>query len=156
MTYLEKLQLEHPEAELDDGIPTGCPASFGYEAYRWCADPRTKWPDCRGCWNREMVMDSGIVPDQEVKTDEGKLRPTLVPSAIIRAIATVREYGVAKYHDPDNWRKVEIERYRDALYRHWLAYLDDPHGVDEESGLPHLWHLCCNAAFLCEMEEGLK
>ena len=44
---------------------------------------------------------------------------------------------------------------RDALYRHWLNYLDDPKGVDEESGLPHLWHLACNAAFLIEMEEDL-
>lgn len=37
-------------------------------------------------------------------------------------------------------------------YRHWLAYLDDPAGTDAESGLPHLWHLACNAAFLIEME----
>jgi hypothetical protein len=36
----------------------------------------------------------------------------------------------------------------------FLAYLDDPAGVDEESGLPHLWHLACNIAFLCEMEKG--
>jgi hypothetical protein len=26
-------------------------------------------------------------------------------------------------------------------------------GVDEESGLPHLWHLACNIAFLIEMED---
>ena len=25
--------------------------------------------------------------------------------------------------------------------------------VDEESGLPHLWHLACNIAFLIEMED---
>jgi hypothetical protein len=47
---------------------------------------------------------------------------------------------------------VEIDRYRNAAFRHWLAYLDDPKGCDEESGLPHLWHLACNIAFLCEME----
>lgn len=57
-----------------------------------------------------------------------------------------------KYHDPENWRSVEPQRYRDALYRHWLAYLEDPGGVDEESGLPHLWHLACNAAFLIEQD----
>lgn len=93
--------------------------------------------------------------NQSVKADAGKLRLTLVPRAIIRAIAVIRMYGNAKYPDggPDNWKKVEIERYRDAAYRHWLAYLDNPKGVDEESKLPHLWHLACNIAFLCEMED---
>ena len=57
--------------------------------------------------------------------------------------------------DPDNWKKVEIGRFRDAAYRHWLAYLDDPGGVDPESGYPHLWHCACNIAFLIEMEWTL-
>ena len=61
-------------------------------------------------------------------------------------------YGNQKYGNPDNWKQVEPERYRDAAFRHFLAYLDDPHGLDEESGLPHLSHLACNLAFLCEME----
>lgn len=86
------------------------------------------------------------------KADQGKPRPTLVPLGLVEAVAAVREYGCAKYHDPENWRKVEPQRYRDALYRHWLAYLKDHNGVDEESGLPHLWHLACNVAFLIEME----
>ena len=63
-------------------------------------------------------------------------------------------YGVEKYHDPDNWRNVEISRYRDAAFRHFLAYLEDPKGVDAESGIPHLHHLACNIAFLIEMEEN--
>ena len=90
---------------------------------------------------------------QEHKADNGKIRPTLVPTAAIKAIAVVREYGCRKYHDPDNWRMVEPERYRDALFRHLLAYLDSPSGVDQESGLPHLWHLACNAAFLIDLES---
>ena len=92
---------------------------------------------------------------QEAKADAGKPRLTLVPRRIIWDIAAVRMYGNLKYPNggPENWRQVEPERYRDAAYRHWLAYLDDPEGVDEESGLPHLWHLACNIAFLCEMEE---
>ena len=90
--------------------------------------------------------------DQSAKTDAGKIRPTLVPPALIEAVAAVREYGCSKYHAPDNWRRVEPQRYRDALYRHWLAYLKNPEACDPESGLPHLWHLACNAAFLIEME----
>lgn len=92
--------------------------------------------------------------DQQAKADAGKLRLTLVPPSMIRAVAEVREHGCAKYHDPENWRKVEVQRYRDAAYRHWLAYLEDPVGCDAESGLPHLWHLACNVAFLIELEGG--
>ena len=92
--------------------------------------------------------------DQTIKADAGKPRLTLVPRKIIFEIAKVREYGLKKYGDPENWRKVEIERYRDAAFRHFMAYLDDPEGVDAESGLPHLSHLACNIAFLCEMEDG--
>ena len=89
----------------------------------------------------------------EAKQDFGKLQLTLVPRQIIRDIAAVRMYGNEKYGDPENWRTVEPERYRDAAFRHFLAYLDDPRGVDSESGLPHLSHLACNIAFLCELEE---
>lgn len=90
---------------------------------------------------------------QEPKLDKGKDRLTLVPKRIIIDIAKVRMYGVEKYKDPENWRKVEPQRYRDAAFRHFLAYLYDPNGVDVESGLPHLWHLACNIAFLCEIED---
>lgn len=92
--------------------------------------------------------------NQEAKADDGKLRLTLVPRSIIRDIAVVREYGTKKYKDPENWKRVEKERYRDAAFRHFLEYLDDPDGVDAESNLPHLWHLACNIAFLCEMEDN--
>ena len=91
--------------------------------------------------------------DQQVKADGGKPRPTRVPVSLIEAVTAIREYGCAKYKDPENWRKVEPERYRNAAYRHWLAYLKGEH-KDEESGLPHLWHLACNIAFLVEMERG--
>lgn len=91
--------------------------------------------------------------DQTAKADAGKDRLTLVPTSVIRKIAKIRMYGTDKYHDKNNWKKVEPERYKDAAFRHFLAYLDDPNSVDEESGLKHLWHLACNIAFLCEMED---
>lgn len=103
-----------------------------------------------GLMGLEIVDDEDA--GQEAKADAGKPRPTLVPTSMVRAVAAIREYGCQKYHDPENWRQVEPQRYRDAAYRHWLAYLDDPHGVDAESGLPHLWHLACNVAFLIEMD----
>lgn len=105
----------------------------------------------QGCDPQDVAFDRA---DQSAKTDAGKIRPTLVPPALIEAVAAVREYGCSKYHAPDNWRRVEPQRYRDAAYRHWLAYLKNPEACDPESGLPHLWHLACNAAFLIEMEGG--
>lgn len=104
---------------------------------------------------RRIALGSEVAMyNQEAKADAGKIKPTLVPRQIIRDIAVIREYGNRKYGSPENWREVEPERYRDALCRHLLAYLDDPDSVDEESGYPHLWHLACNCAFLCEMEKG--
>ena len=94
------------------------------------------------------------VLDQEAKADAGKPRLTLVPPRIIWDVAAVREYGTAKYGgDPENWRKVSAQRYKDAAFRHFMAYLAAPHGKDPESGLPNLWHLACNVAFLCELED---
>lgn len=94
--------------------------------------------------------------DYHAKQDYGKAKLSLVPRRIIWDVAAIREYGNNKYPDggPDNWREVEPERYRDAAYRHFLRYLDDPKSVDSESGFPHLWHLACNIAFLCEMEDA--
>ena len=87
------------------------------------------------------------------KDDEGKLKVSLCPTGIIRAVARVREFGVRKYGDKDNWKQVERERYVDALLRHLLLYLDDPLALDEESGLPRLEHAACNLAFLLEDYE---
>lgn len=113
---------------------------MGYEV----VEDEEDWT-CHECgWESE--------PDRTAKSDGGKPRPTLVPPSLMEAVTAVREYGCSKYHDPDNWRRVEPQRYRDAAYRHWLAYLKNPEACDPESGLPHLWHLACNAAFLIEME----
>lgn len=91
--------------------------------------------------------------DQNIKSDAGKPRLSLVPTQIITDIARIREYGINKYGEKESWRKVEIERYRDALFRHVIAYIENPSSVDAESGLPHLWHIACNVAFLCELER---
>lgn len=90
---------------------------------------------------------------EEAKADNGKPKLSLVPRQILFDVAKVREFGTKKYGDSENWRQVEVQRYRDAAFRHFMAYLDDPYGVDEESGLSHLSHLACNIAFLCELEH---
>jgi hypothetical protein len=92
-------------------------------------------------------------PDQRAKQDFGKPKLSLVPTEIIRAIATVRAYGNQKY-EPDSWTRVEWKRYLDAALRHMLAVVDSGlSSTDEESGLLHLAHAACNIAFLLEFER---
>ena len=98
-----------------------------------------------------MKQNWNAKSSEEAKTDKGKVRPTLVPASLVLAVAAIREYGCKKYKDPENWNRVEPQRYRDALYRHLLAYFGGEKN-DEESGLPHLWHAACNIAFLIDME----
>lgn len=103
---------------------------------------------------KHAVMDHNYIRNQKAKADAGKPKLSLVPPQIIFDIAAVREFGNSKYGDSENWKTVEVERYRDAAFRHLLRYIQDPNGVDEESGLSHLAHLACNVAFLCELERG--
>jgi len=88
------------------------------------------------------------------KADGGKPHPSYVPVEIIEAVMRVREYGNAKYGDPDNWRTVEPERYHEALLRHVLRAWTDPYAVDPESGLMHLEHAACNIAFLLALKRA--
>ena len=133
--------------------------SGGWTVY--CGHPKntreTNYKYAAECWgNNEYKYwepNSKGETNQAVKADSGKPQLTLVPRQILFDIAKIRAFGVKKYKDPDNWKKVEIQRYRDATFRHFMAYLDDPQGNDEESGLPHLAHLACNVAFLCELEK---
>ena len=89
---------------------------------------------------------------QSQKHDAGKLRLDLLPPEAIRAMGEVLAYGAGKY-GPNNWRGVEAKRYEAALLRHWLAWREGE-ARDLESGLPHLWHVLCNAAFLAALEGG--
>lgn len=119
---------------------------------------------CSGCSSKGEILRSieaiereeawEAMNKQEAKADAGKPRLSLVPTQIIYDIARVREYGDKKYGSTDNWKTVEAQRYVDAMFRHLLAFVADQDGRDEESGLPHLWHLECNAAFLSEMMKG--
>lgn len=92
--------------------------------------------------------------NQQAKADQGKPHPSWVPVALIEGVMAVREYGTARYGDPDNWRKVEPERYHEALLRHILAAWNDPYKVDPESGLFHIQHAACNIAFLLELKKN--
>jgi hypothetical protein len=99
---------------------------------------------CKECYNKH-------INNQSAKADSGKPNLSLVPTQIIYEIEKVRAFGSKKYKDPDNWKKVEIERYHQALLRHALAVWDDINAKDKESGLLHLSHMATNIAFILEL-----
>lgn len=94
--------------------------------------------------------------NQDAKADAGKYRSTLVPMQIIKDIAQVREYGLKKYKEEDNWKQVDVRRYIDAIGRHYIEMLSDPLSKDAESGIEHYKHVACNISFLCELFKGEK
>ena len=104
----------------------------------------------------EIIEDDQPESNQEAKADSGKPRPSLVPPALIDGVMRIREFGTARYGDPDNWRNVDAERYHNALLRHILAIWEDWKAVDPDSGMPHLWHAACNIAFLMQYMEDEK
>lgn len=90
--------------------------------------------------------------DQNAKADVGKPDIYLVPPELFEAVAIIRMYGNEKYHDPDNWQTVEIDRYYSAAMRHLLAWRKGE-DRDKESGYSHLWHAACNLAFMIALED---
>ena len=90
------------------------------------------------------------------KFDAGKLRYSLLPEGSVTSIVQVLEYGAVKYQ-PNGWQTVPDARvrYYDALMRHLSAwYAGELH--DSESGLPHMSHVLCNAAFLFWLDNQGK
>lgn len=88
-----------------------------------------------------------IVRDQSKKFDAGKPMMELIPTSAYYAISNALTYG-ASIHGPNTWQTISIDRWIGALLRHLCLYLDDPKGVDAESGLPHTAHLLANACFI--------
>ena len=100
----------------------------------------------------EVTKDTiKVKGNQDAKADSGKPNLSLVPKQIIYEIEKVRSFGVKKYKDPDNWKKVEIKRYHEALLRHTLSVCEDINARDKESGLLHLSHIATNVAFILEL-----
>ena len=128
---------------IDNADSWVCPYC-GYECDNPNKIPGNKCPKCGFREDRTT---------QEPKADQGKPHPSWVPVALIEGVMAVREMGTKKYGDPDNWKQVEPERFWDATLRHVLKAWHNPYSIDKESGLPNLWHIATNVAFLIEMGE---
>lgn len=101
--------------------------------------------------NRSLCGEDKITDG--LKHDGGKARLDLVPPEIIEAVGKVMTFGAQKYGE-NSYKQVDPKRYRAALMRHICKWLKNPHGIDTDSGLPHLWHVACNVAFLLELDKG--
>lgn len=88
----------------------------------------------------------------EAKDTKGKTRLELVLPSTIEWLGRIRTYGVQKYKDPDNWKKVPKDQYVGAAMRHFEKYRKGEY-LDDESGMPHLAHAMCNLMFLLDMED---
>ncbi len=87
--------------------------------------------------------------DQAMKANAGKVRLSLLPAVALHDMARVREFGAAKYAAWD-WTKGRAwSEYVDAMLRHLVAF-NAGEDCDPESGLPHMAHVMCSAAFLLE------
>lgn len=88
------------------------------------------------------------------KLDAGKQRPALVLGNFARALSAVADVGTygAKKYTPNGWRTVPngVERYSDAMMRHWLQ---EQQGelCDPETKLLHAAHLAWNALARLEL-----
>lgn len=91
---------------------------------------------------------------ENAKYDQGKNRLDLVFPSIIEELGFIRTYGVNKYKDPENWKRIDNAktRYTAAAMRHFEAWRKGEK-FDPESGLRHLSHCACNLAFLIELER---
>lgn len=154
MTYIEKLKeiMSMTEEEVNRISGYTCPGNSFKDAPFVGSDKCKEAESCKSCWGSKYLGE--MSKREEAKSDAGKPRLSLVPMQIIWDIAEVREYGIKKYKDPDNWKRVELDRYVDALLRHTLAFVEDHDSVDEESGLYHYKHMACNMAFICAMMGG--
>lgn len=91
---------------------------------------------------------------REAKDTKGKWRMSLIPGGYksLKHVSIIREYGIEKYGDEHNWKKVDSRDYLDAAARHLLARIAGEK-VDPESGYSHIWHCLCNLMFVDSREE---
>jgi hypothetical protein len=89
--------------------------------------------------------------DYSIKDDFGKLRYDLIPVEVIEELAKVLTHGASKY-TANSWKRVEIDRYYAALWRHLMAWRKGEK-VDSDSGLSHLGHAIANLSFLLYLDK---
>ncbi len=96
------------------------------------------------------------------KADTGKPRMSLLNVQFgkeLMDVAQVLTFGAEKYPKPpldDSWRDVPngIQRYQDALLRHFHKAFVEGEQLDPESGKSHIAHMQCNLLFLSQLMQS--
>jgi hypothetical protein len=89
-----------------------------------------------------------------IKYDHDKPKWSLMPRGVLTQVVEVLTYGAKKY-SPDNWMKVDSERYYDAFNRHVDAWRNGQKR-DEETGKHHLAHAICCLLFMLWLDDNAK
>tara|TARA_R110000796_G_scaffold45419_3_gene109883 strand:+ start:1727 stop:2146 length:420 start_codon:yes stop_codon:yes gene_type:complete len=105
-------------------------------------------------WEQELSAKEPKAQEPGTKYDNGKLQYTLVPPYALQQVARNLTEGLKKYHERDNWQKVDgaKQRYMDALMRHFEAIRrGEIYDVDSsDPTISHMSAVAVNALFLLE------
>lgn len=117
---------------------------------------------CNDCYNNIELGRFTEIQKQDYhvnKKDLGKLPWHLLTEDMLEDIVKVLQFGREKYGEntwqnvgPDEYGNPPLVRYQDALKRH-LAAFNCGEIIDEESKLPALAHVACNALFIAWLEK---
>ena len=95
------------------------------------------------------------IPIESVKDSAGKPNTMLLLTRADEQIIKIREYGLTKYPNADNWKGIHVDTWVAAAIRHLFKYVRGEY-EDEESGESHLSHALCNLAYAVERIEMEK
>ena len=89
------------------------------------------------------------------RRNEGKLKWSLVSWKALEPMVKVLMFGAEKYDD-HNWKKgLNYTETCESLQRHLNSFIEGEDN-DQESGIPHVGHVLCNAMFLSYMSKYRK